>query len=227
MTNARASAIGILWGVFGMPLLFAGDFSSYRGFQFGGNLSVAAKQAGTQPSEARLVHQRPAAIQELDWRPGSPMQADLAKTGAVQDGQLFICNRDLFRILATCDRYKVEGMTAEDMIEAISVTYGTATRPAAEITCRCNYGELAPVIARWEDSAYSYDLLHTGDQSSFAMILYSKRVDALARAATTEAVRLEAEDAPKREVERQEKGAEEARLRLENARLLNKPNFRP
>jgi hypothetical protein len=208
-------------------LAAAEDFSSYRGFQFGSNLSVAAKQAGAQPSEAILMHQRPAVIQELNWRPGSPMQADPAKTGAVQDAQLFFYNGDLFRIVVTYDRYKVEGMTAEDMIEAISVTYGTATRPAAEIAYRSDYGEVAPVIARWEDSAYSYNLVRTGDQSSFAMILYSKRVDALAQAATTEAARLEAEDAPKQEVQRQKNRAEEARVHLENARLLNKPNFRP
>jgi hypothetical protein len=32
-------------------------------------------------------------------------------------------NGELFRIVVTYDRYKVEGMTASDMIQAISMTY--------------------------------------------------------------------------------------------------------
>ena len=44
-------------------------------------------------------------------------------------------------------------MTADDMIAAISATYGIATRPNAEIAYHSNYAEVAPVIARWQDSA--------------------------------------------------------------------------
>ncbi len=136
-------------------------------------------------------------------------------------------NGELFRIVVTYDRYKVEGMTAEDMIEAISATYGTATRPAAEIAFHSNYAEVATVLARWEDSEYSYNLVRTGDRSSFAMVLYSKRLDALAQAAIVEAVRLDAQEAPQRELEKQKKRAEEEHLVLEKARSVNKPNFRP
>src|SRR5260370_19891743 len=118
-------------------------------------------------------------------------------------------------------------MTAEDMVDAISLTYGAATRPAAEIAYHFYYGEVAPVIARWEDSKYSYNLVQTGNRSSFAMVLYSKRLDALAQAAIVEAVRLDVQEAPQREVEKQSKRAEEERLVLEKARSANKPNFRP
>src|SRR5712692_10603808 len=84
MTNAHLGTIGILCGVLGTSLLCGGDFSSYRGFQFGMNLSVAAKQAGMKPADARLVRQRPAVIQELDWLPGPPIQADPIKADPVQ-----------------------------------------------------------------------------------------------------------------------------------------------
>ncbi len=40
----------------------------YREFQFGMNLLSVAKQADMNPSEARVIQQRPAAIQELEWR---------------------------------------------------------------------------------------------------------------------------------------------------------------
>jgi hypothetical protein len=212
--------------VLGGSLLGAEDLSTYRGLQFGMNLAAAAKQASMKPSEARVVHQRPAVIQELQWLPrnssGSPFQAD-----PVKEGLLCFYNGELFRIVVTYDRYRVEGMTASDMIQAISATYGIATRPAAQIPYHSIYGEVAEVVARWEDNEYSYNLVESGDRSSFALILYSKRLQTLAEAAIVEAVRLDAQEAPQREVELQQKKEKESHLLLERARSVNKPNFRP
>ena len=227
MTNACVSAIGILCAALGPSLLYAGDFSNYRGLQFGTNISAAAKQPGTNPAEARVVHQRPAVIQEMDWQPRPPGHADPSQADPVRDGLLYFFDGELFRIVVTYDRDRVEGMTAEDMIDGISATYGTATRPATEIAYHSNYAEVAQVIARWENSDYSYNLVRTGDRSSFALVLYSKRLDARAQAAIVEAVRLEAQEAPQRELEKQKKRDVAERVLLEKARSLNKPNFRP
>ena len=46
MTRARVGTIGILCGVLGTSMLSGGDFSNYRGLQFGMNVSAAAKQGG-------------------------------------------------------------------------------------------------------------------------------------------------------------------------------------
>ncbi len=63
------------------PLIHAQDLSRYREFQFGTDLLSVTKQTGMRPSEARTIHQRPALIQELEWRPqhflgGSSLQTD-------------------------------------------------------------------------------------------------------------------------------------------------------
>jgi hypothetical protein len=231
---SRASAIAngisgrlILCGLLGTSILAAGDFSSYRGFQFGMTLSAAAKQAGMNSSEATVLHQRPALIQQLDWRPRWPVQAKQAQADPVEDGLLSFYNGELFRIVVSYDRYRMEGMTSEDVIAAISQSYGVATKPAAEVEYHSTYGEAAQVIARWEDPEYSYNLVQTGNQSSYAMILYSKRADAAAQAAIVESVKLEAQEAPQREIDKQKKHEDDDRLALEKARSANKPNFRP
>ena len=77
-------------------MLHAGDFSSYRGMQFGMNLSTAAKQAGTSPTEARTVHPRPAVIQEIDWQPRPPVLADPVKADPVKDGLLCFFTESCF-----------------------------------------------------------------------------------------------------------------------------------
>ena len=226
MSKTRVLTVPIVCAVLGGSLLSAEDFSNYRGLQFGMNLAAAAKRAGTK-SEARIVHERPAVIQEMYWHPGPSGLADVAKADPVKEALLCFFNGELFRIVVTYDRDKIEGMTAEDMVEAISLTYGAATRRKFEIAYHSNYAEVARVIARWEGSEYSYDLVRTGDQSSFAMVLYSKRLDALAQASIVEAVRLEAQEAPQREIEKEMKRENEERLVLEKARSVNRPNFRP
>jgi len=226
-TRSRAVAFGILCGGLAMSMLGASDFSNYRGFQFGMSVSAAAKQAGMNASEATVLHQQPALIQQLDWRPRWPAQAKQAQADPVEDGLLSFYNGELFRIVINYDRYRMEGMTTEDVIDAISQTYGTASKPAAEVDYHSTYGEAAQVMARWEDPDYSYNLVQTGNRSSYAMILYSKRADAAAQAAIVEAVKLETQQAPQREIDKQKKRDEDDRLALAKARTANKPNFRP
>jgi hypothetical protein len=218
---------GFLSGVLGASMLHGADFSKYRGLQFEMGLAAAATQAGTNPANARIVHQMPALIQDLDWRPRPTVVGETVNADPVKEGVLSFYNGELFRIVVNYDRYRVEGMTADDMIQGISASYGTATKPTVEIPYHSNYGEVASVLARWEDPDYSYNLVRTGDRSSFSLVLYSKRLEALAETASVQAVRLEAEAAPQREIERQKKRDEDDRLLLEKARSANKPNFQP
>lgn len=227
MTRPRGFMATTLCAILWTSSLWAADFSSYRGFQFGSSLATAAEQAGVAPSEAKLVHQRPALIQELNWRPGSPYQSVVDKAYPVRDSLLRFYNGELFQIVTTYDRQKVEGMTDADMVEAISRTFGTATKPAAEIPYHSNYGETASVIARWEDPEYSCSLVRTGDRTSYALILSSKRLDALAQAAIVEARRLDAAEAPQRAIDLKKEQEAKRRLALDEARSVNLPNFRP
>lgn len=59
------------------------------------------------------------------------------------------------------------------------------------------------------------------------MVMFSKRLDALAGNAVTEAVRLDKQEAPAREAERQNQKETDTRVAQEKARLVNKPTFRP
>jgi hypothetical protein len=111
------------------PAMGARDLSRYRNFQFGETLPALAKQAGLALSNANLIHERPAVMQELEWPiwlgTGSAPQTDPVKT------LLFsFYNGELFRIVVNYDRGETEGLTTEDLIEAISAKYGTATKPA-------------------------------------------------------------------------------------------------
>ena len=63
--------------------------------------------------------------------------------------------------------------------------------------------------------------------STFGLVVLSKRLDALARVAMLEATLLDEQEAPQREIEREQNQTEENRVRHQTARRVNKATFRP
>lgn len=209
------------------PQLCAAELSTYRGFTFGAGVAAIAKQAGLKPADAKVIHTRPAVLQEIEWQLRPQVIDGSPGRDPVREGLLCFLDGKLYRMVITYDRYRIEGMTVEDMVDAISLSYGVADRPDTEIAFHSNYAETAKVLARWQDAEHAYDLVRTGDRSSFALVLYAKRQDALAQAAIREASRLDSLDAPGRALQAEKKRAEDERMALEVSRAINKPNFRP
>ncbi|MCI0620682.1 MAG: hypothetical protein L0387_03270 [Acidobacteria bacterium] len=229
MINTRNLAISVCWLVLWTPLICAQDLSRYREFQLGMNLLAVAKQIDARPSEVRVIHQRPAVIQELEWQPRHAL-ASSRETDSVNEVLFSFYNGELFRMVISYDQQRTEGLTDQDMIEAISATYGIATQPAAKIILFSSshiYNDSEKVVARWEDSQSSLNLFRSSNQPRFGMLVLSKRVDALAQTAILKAIRLDEQEAPQREIERQKKEGEETRAAQAKARPANKADFRP
>jgi hypothetical protein len=221
-----ARRFGVLLGVLiSASLVNAGDLSKYRPFQFGMDLAKAAEVGGMRVSDAKVIHRLPALIQELAWRPERLQQFSLSDP--VTDVVLSFYNGELFRMAVAYDRFKTRGMTTADMTEAISAIYGTAVLPSGEMAVASSLRGNMNVVARWEDSQYLCNLLHPTDEPVFYFTLSSKRLDAMARSAIVEAVRIEAEQAPQKEIDDRRKQEQDRLLQLDNARVANKPTFRP
>jgi hypothetical protein len=203
----------------------AEDLSKYRGFQFGADLATIAKQAGTDPAQAKRVHLRPALMQELSWRPRA-LDGSTRSEPAKQVVFSFF-NGELYRIAVDYDRYETEGMKAEDFIEAISATYGTAVHPSPVKVALQGYGEQDEIIAEWHDSQYRFDLTRSSYGPTYRLVGVLIRLEAPAQAAALEAVRLDSQEAPQRDAERVSKEKEAETARLAQARLVNKPKFKP
>lgn len=205
------------------------DLSRYRDFHLGSDLRSLATQTGVLPSDVKIVHQRPAVMQDVEWRPRYFLSST-PRTDPVQEMIFSFYNDQLFRVVVDYDRGRTEGLTDADMIEAISVTYGPPSKP----TPRKNRAAAADVdgdadtpLARWGDADYSVTLLRRSYPVTFRMIVASTRLESLARTAGAEAVRLDAREAPQREVARQKQEADDNRVAQEKARLVNKAAFKP
>src|SRR5260370_14570224 len=217
-------AVSIFAIVLLTPTLGASDLSRYRDFQLGMNLPAVVKAVGMNSPRARVIHERPDLIQQLDWQ---PERYSATPQDPVQSILFSFCNGELFQMLVRYDRTKTAGLTSEDMIESISANYGTASRPDAYIIFPTIYDESVKVIARWEDSQYSFNLVRSSYQPGFGMVVLSKRLDAVARASIAEGLRLDAQEAPQKELDAKKKQQAGDELALQKARTVNKPNFRP
>ncbi len=219
------SGVGFLMILlFSVPLIHGQDFSRYRNFSLGMTLPDLSKQIDAKPGDVKVIHDHPARIEELTWwlpqgygasRPTEPVSQILFS----------FYNGALYRIVVTYDSAAIKGLTDEDMIRVVSGKYGEAARPVAEINFPTNprYSEAAKVIARWEDSNDSLNLVRSSSSNSYALVLFTKQMDAQAAVSIAESIKLEQQEAPQKEAARAKKEAQD----LEVDRQKNIETLRP
>jgi hypothetical protein len=230
MTEASAMASRVLPSLLVLGVMAgvtsAGDFSRYRHFELGTDLATIAKEAGVSLTDVKVIHRRPALIQELAWRP-QPFGPS-SESEPVKDVVFTFYNGELLRIVINYDRYATEGLTADDFIEGISANYGSSLKSTvpAFVLPRSS-GDEEQVVARWQDPVYRFDLLRSTYWPSYKLVGVVTRLEAPAQAAITEALRLDDKEAPQRDAERLSKEKESEQTKLDKARIVNKPKFRP
>jgi hypothetical protein len=222
------------------PTVLGQNLAKYQKFSLGTSLAEVSKQVGPYSHETTLVHQRPAVIQELTFWPlnfSSSVRVD-----KVWQIVFSFYNGELYRIVVNYEQDATAGLTEDDMVQAISVRYGTATRAATEanffptnyldgstdkvipfFATRAPYRSEDRLIARWEDSQNAVSLLRSSNLTSFRLAISSKQLDAQAEAAIIESVKLENAEASQKEIDRQKSEAD----KLETARQKNMKTFQP
>jgi hypothetical protein len=231
MMYARTLAICALGIVCSTHAVEGQSLSQYRNFELKSNLASVSALAGVQSSTARVIHQRPAVMQDLDWRPSRWVSGSItASTDPVEQMLFSFYNDQLFRIVVGYGRNQTQGMTPTDMIEAITTVYGAPlprtsrpVRPASRLET-----ESGSPLARWGDSEHTVVLYQTSSYGAeYRLVVTDVPLDDLARKAESQASLLDNQEAPAKEVARQKKEQEDGRAAAEKARATNKEVFRP
>ena len=211
--------------------LEAQDLSQYREFRLGSSLASVQKASGVVAADVKSIQQRPAKIQELRWRPSERFNDRMMPTESAREVIFTFYNDQLFKIVVDYDRQRTEGMTDADLIDAISATYGVPVLQATSLRTNAPKVWAPPdgdsVVARWSDADTSVTLVRGSYPKTLRLIMAVKATESLAQNAAAEAARLDHEEAPQREIERVNKIAEDGRVAAENARVVNKPLFKP
>ena len=207
------------------------DLSRYREFRFGMTLAEVVKRTEMELGEVTVIHERPALIQELDWRPLPSIDSSLV-ADPVEETIFSFYNGELFRMAVNYNQDRTQGLSEADLIKAISATYGAAARSAGKTKTTLVSLSLADpasdrVIARWETSQYSISLMRSSGDAGFKMLLLSKGLNSTARTAAAEGTRIEEREAPQKEIARLKQQDDDERAAQAKAKLANQAAFRP
>jgi len=224
MKTIRSSILCFVVLLLAAPLLRGQDLSKYRTFSLGTSMATVLRHTDQKLADVKVIHGRPALIQELTWWPPNVPGASF-RSDTVEQILFSFYNGGLYKISVTYDRASTEGLTAKDMMKSISEKYGPPTNIAPEADSATNqrYDMKQRAVASWEDSQYSFDLVRSSFSDVFGLVIYSKQVNAEAELAIAEAVKLDEQEGPKREAERQKKETAD----LEVTRQKNQKIFRP
>jgi hypothetical protein len=224
-TRPIVIAIGL---ALGGQLAFAQDMSRYRAYALGSSLDSVVAASGARAADAKTLHERPATIQQLEWRaPYVDSRNTLADP--VRDISFTFYNDALYQVIVNYDRDRTEGLTNSDIVESLSTAYGVPT-PSSGRTRPSPPAEAFPdslVVARWENPESLITLVRGSYTPDFQLILVSKSLGTRARGAVREAIRLDAIEAPRREAEQRKKEAGDASAARDKTRIANKTAFRP
>lgn len=226
MTTRRALVLGVSAVLLGAQSLYAQDFSRYRDFQLGGTLASVSVASGASPTDVTSIHQRPAVLQQLRWRPAF-VSAQGTEADPVREIVFSFYNDELFLIVVDYDRRRIEGLVDADFVEAISETYGRPVLVGRHVPDVPSALGADSVVARWADGTSSVTFLRGTYPTSVRLVVASERIEALARTATTEAVRLDDLEAPQRLLDQEKKKADDRQVSDAKARIVNKAAFRP
>lgn len=208
-------------------MALAQDVSRYRVYALESSVDSVLAASGARPADAKTLHVRPAAIRELQWRTPYVSSA-AAQADPVREIGFTFYNDALYKVIVTYDRHRTEGLTNQDLLDALSVMYGV---PVALSKTQMSPPVEAPsdsiVVARWESAESQVTLIRGSYAADFQLIVLSKRLSVQAKSAIREANRLDVVEAPRREAEQRKKEVGDATAARDKTRLANKSAFRP
>src|SRR5260370_29687539 len=155
MQTIRCSILCFVVLLLAASLLRGQDLSKYRHFTFGMSLTRVLERTDQKMADTKVLHGRPALIQELTWWPPN-LPGTSFRSDSIEQILLSFYNAELYKIYVTYDRTSTEGLTAEDMVKSISAKYGPATRVNSEVDSVTNehYDMNKKPVATCADSKY-------------------------------------------------------------------------
>ncbi len=123
MTSWRALALASAAVVVGAQPLLAQGLPRYRAYALESSVASVVTISGGREADTRTSYERPARIQELEWR-APYSRSGSGKADPVHDVQFSFYDDQLYQVVVSYDRDRMEGLTNADVVESLSATYG-------------------------------------------------------------------------------------------------------
>jgi hypothetical protein len=206
-------------------------YSRYRGVSIGDPVGAVVTALDMTARDVVVVHTRPSLIQQLTWRPNQYFAGRTGKAEAMAEMVLTFHLGRLTRIVATYDRDRTEGLTNADLQDSFTATYGPSMLIPTAIATGPGPGTAAvgepQIIGQWGDGETLVVLWREVYPPRVKLTVSSVTANRLMEDALASSVRLDALEAPTREVIRRVSDAHTQRQRAEQSRVDNKAAFTP
>jgi hypothetical protein len=201
--------------------------SRYRGVTIGDPVQVVVDQLKVTSSDVKVVHERPTLIQRITWRPRRLISGTVVEPDPLSEMVLTFHLGRLAAITVTYDLDRTRGLTNADLHEAFTNTYGTSRlAPTPTRTTVASRAE-PEIIGRWDDGETRVLLWRESSTNRFKLTVTSIATDQAMQEAIADGLRLEASEAPARDLARRTADEAALRARDEKARSDNKAAFKP
>ena len=208
----------------------AEETGKYREFRLGSAVASVLTLTGSPASSVKTVHDQPALLQVLEWRPRYGAGRTLPDVDPVRDVVFSFLDDRLYQIAVTYDRARTAGLTRDDLIKAVALDYGAPvaapSRVAASVGLQSPF-DLRQIIALWERDGTLVSLFWSDYRAEFGLLVASQALEEPARLASAAAKVIDEREAPAREAAKRKKEIDDLKSAAEQTRDTNKGAFRP
>jgi hypothetical protein len=210
------------------PTIFAeSGLANYRGVTLRDSIEVVVERLKLAATDVKVVHERPALIQEVTWRPRPLTSGITTQADSVADIVLTFHAGQLARIAVNYDRGQTQGLTNADLLDAMGSVYGPSMLIATPTQPTTGSASPRQTIGRWEDAETRLILWRDQYPNRVGLIISSIAGDAGLQQMISDGERLLAAEGPARDLARRTADAAAIQARDEKIRRENKTNFKP
>ena len=211
-----------------LPATSAGPvLTRYRDLTLGDTVQAVVERLQMTLSDVKVISERPTLVQQITWRTRRFVSGAGRDSDPVADIVLTFHLGQLARIAVTYDRERTAGLTNVDLHEAMSSVYGTSLLMSTPIQSTFTPPAGLEVIGRWEDAGTLVLLWRESYPARVGLTIASMGADREAQVAIADGLRMDASEAPGRDLARRAAEVAALRARDEKIRLDNKAMFKP
>jgi hypothetical protein len=203
------------------------ELSRYRGVSLGESVATVVAALKAPPSDVKVMRERPSLIQELTWRPLRFVSGMMTDADPLAEMVLTFHSDRLVRISATYDRERIAGLTEADLQEALAAVYGPSSLMSKSSWTNPQNLMDRKTIGSWENAGTLLLLWQDRYPDRSGLTISAIAADAVMQLAIAEGRRVEAAEAPARELALRAANAAALLAREEKIRLANKAAFKP
>lgn len=201
-------------------------FSHYRGVTLGDGVQLVVSRLGASLGDVATVQTRPALVQRLTWRPRRFISGMTLEPDALAEMVLTFHMGRLTRIAVVYDRDRTAGLTDADLRASLSATYGTPWLSSSAAQSPAAASDSEP-IGRWGDADTLIVMRREAYSGRVGLTITAVLEDQAMTSAMAEGARLDAAEAPARDLARREAETKARGDRDEAVRQSNKAAFTP